>query len=59
MAQVTEHDSEEEREGDDGKAARVDLTVRCDTVRVHNRLEALGELVGKVVRGRLLLFLGR
>jgi len=54
MAQVTEHDSEEEREGDDGEEAWVDFLVGCNSVRINNALEALGELIGAVERRWLL-----
>jgi hypothetical protein len=52
MSNVAEHDRKQEREGDDGKEARVDLLVRRDAVRVHDRLEALRELVRPMERRR-------
>ena len=52
MANVAEHDSEQERERDDGKQTRVHLLVRRDTVGIHDGLEALGELVRTMERGR-------
>ena len=45
MPNVAEHDRKQEREGDDGKKARVDFLVCRDAVRVHDRLEALCEFV--------------
>ena len=52
MANVAEHDSEQERERDDGKQAGVHLLVGRDTVGIHNGLEALSELVHAVERRR-------
>lgn len=52
MANVTEHDGEQERERDDGEQAGVDLLVRADAVRIDDVLEALGELVRAVERRR-------
>jgi hypothetical protein len=51
VSNIAEHDRKQEREGDDGKEARVDLLVRRDAVRVHDRLEALRELVRPMERG--------
>ena len=55
VAHVAKHDGEEEGEGDDRVQARVRLLVRRDAVCVHDRLEALGELVRALVRRRRLL----
>ena len=52
VSNVTEHDREQEREGDHGKEARVDLLVRRDTVRIHDCLEALRKLVRSMERRR-------
>lgn len=46
MTNVTEHDSEEERERDDRKQPRIDFLVGCDPIAVHDGLEALRELIG-------------
>lgn len=54
MSDVSEHDGEEEGEGDDGEESRVDLLVRGDSVRVDNGLESSRELVRAVERGRVL-----
>ena len=54
VADVAEHDGEQERERDDSEQSRVDLLVRADAVRVDDRLEALGELVRAVERRRVL-----
>ncbi len=45
MTKVTEHDSKEEREGDDDGKSGVDLAVGGGSVRVDDDLEGLGELV--------------
>ena len=55
MAQITEHDSEQERERDDGVERWVDLLVGRDAVCIDHCLEALGELIRAVVRRRLLV----
>mmetsp|Transcript_3937 Transcript_3937/g.8463 ORF Transcript_3937/g.8463 Transcript_3937/m.8463 type:complete len:356 (+) Transcript_3937:1110-2177(+) len=55
MAKVAKHDSEQEGEGHDGEDSWVHLTVVGNAVRIHNGLEALGELVGPEVGGRLLV----
>ena len=52
VSNVAEHDREQERKGDDGKEAWVDLLVRSDAIRVHDRLEALRELVRPMERRR-------
>jgi hypothetical protein len=54
VSDVSEHDGEEEGEGDDGEESRVDLLVRGDSVRVDNGLESSRELVRAVERGRVL-----
>lgn len=54
VANISEHDREQEREGDDGKETRVDLLVRSDTVAVHDSLETFGELVRPLECGRSL-----
>lgn len=54
MSNITEHDGEEEREGDYCKQSRVDFLIRRDTITVHDSLETLRELVGAMEsRGRL------
>ena len=45
MTNITEHDSEQEREGDDSEQTRIDFLVRRDTVGIHDGLETLRELV--------------
>lgn len=52
VSEITEHDSEQEREGDDGRKTRVDFGVLGSAVGVNDGLEAKGELVGLVVGGR-------
>jgi hypothetical protein len=39
MSNVTKHDRKQEWEGDDDKKAGVDFLVRCEAIRVHDRLE--------------------
>ena len=51
MTNITEHDSEQEREGDDSEQTRIDFLIRRDTVGIHDGLEALGELVRTMERG--------
>lgn len=43
MSEISEHDGEEEREGDDGEESWVDLLVGSDSVGVDDGLESLGE----------------
>ena len=56
---VAEHDCEQERERDHRKQTGVDLLVRCNTIRIHDRLETFGEFVrsderrGRPVRPQL------
>ena len=52
MADVAEHDREEEREADDREDARVDLAVSRDAVRVDEGLEALRVLGRREGGGR-------
>lgn len=51
VTQITEHDGEQEGEGDAGKQSRVDFLVCSNTVRINDCLETLGEFVGPV-KGR-------
>src|SRR6478736_5586935 len=54
MAEITEHDSKQEREGDKNRNGRVDLLVRGGTISIDDGLETFGDLVGlKVSRRRL------
>lgn len=53
VANVTKHDSKEEREGDDGEETGVDFLVRGDAVRINDGLEAGCELVDAVKGGRV------
>lgn len=46
VTDITEHNTEEEREGNESKHSRVDLAVMCHTVRVDNFLVCVSELVG-------------
>ena len=46
MPRVTEHDGEEEGEGDDGEDGGIHLPVAGHPVGVDERLEGVGELVG-------------
>lgn len=55
MAKVTKHDGKQEREGDDGEGCRVGFSVLGHTIRIHNLLEGVGDLVGLMVRGRRLV----
>lgn len=52
---VSEHDSKEEGEGDDGPGGWVDFSVVGDSVGVDDVLESLGELVQLEVRRRVLV----
>lgn len=60
MPNITKHHGEQERERNDGKQTGVDFLVGCNTVSVHDGLEAFGELVGtreswwRFVRAQLL-----
>lgn len=54
MPDVSEHDGEEEGEGDDGEQSGVDLLVRANTVGVDDGLEAFGKLVRAVERRGIL-----
>lgn len=51
MTNITEHDSEEERERDHGKQPWVDFLVGCNSIAVHDGLEALRELIRSDERG--------
>ena len=55
MSEITEHDSEQERERDGGVERWIDLLVGRDAVRIDHCLEALSELIRAVVRRRLLV----
>ena len=55
MSHVTKHDRKQEWEGDDGEKTRVDLLVRRDTIRVHNRLESFCKFIGPLERRRSLV----
>ncbi len=55
MSNVTKHDRKQERKGDDSEKARVDLLVRRDAIRVHDRLESFCELIGPLERRRRLV----
>jgi hypothetical protein len=55
MSNITKHDREQEREGDDREQPRVDLLVLCDTVTVHDGLVPFRELVGSVKSRRRLM----
>lgn len=54
VTNVTEHDREQEGEGDDSKETGVDLLVGGNTVTVHDGLEAICKLVRAVECGWLL-----
>ena len=45
VADISEHDGEQERERDDSEQTGVHFLVGCHTVGIHNSLEAFGELV--------------
>jgi hypothetical protein len=49
VTNITKHDGEQEWEGDNGEETRVDLTVTCHSVGVHNVLESSRKLVRLVV----------
>lgn len=51
MPNVSEHNTEEEREGDARKESRVNLLVARDTVGVNDFLESPSEIVQLEVRG--------
>lgn len=51
VANISEHDCEEERERNDRKKSRVNLLVLADTVAIHDGLEGFGEFIGPVERG--------
>ena len=51
VTKITEHDGEQEREGDDGRQTRVDFGVLGSTICVNDGLETDGEFVGLVVGG--------
>ena len=53
MPKVSEHHGKQERECDNSIRRRIDFPVVRHTVRVDERLERLGELVGAVVGGRV------
>jgi hypothetical protein len=55
MSNVTKHDRKEEWEGDDGEKAGVNLFVRRDAIRVHDRLESFCEFIGPLERRRSLV----
>lgn len=55
MSNITKHDGEQEREGDDSEQTRVDLLIRSNPIRVHYGLEAFGELVGAMECRRCLV----
>lgn len=57
MTNVAEHDGEQEWKSDNGEKSWVNLLIRCDTIAVHDSLEALSELVGTMECGRCLLCL--
>ena len=52
VANVAEHHGEQERKRDDHERRRIDLAIARHTVRVHDVLEADGELVVLVIGGR-------
>lgn len=45
MAKITKHDCKEEWEGDDGEGGWVGLPVLGHTIRIHNLLERMRDLV--------------
>ena len=45
VTNIAEHDSEQEREGDDRKQTGVDFLVSGNTIGIHDGLEALRKLV--------------
>lgn len=55
MPNITEHDGEQEREGDHSEETGVDFLIGGDTVAVHDGLETFGKLIRPVVRGRRLV----
>lgn len=55
MPNVTEHNSEQERESDDSKETGVDFLVGRDTIAVHDTLETSREFVRSVEGWRLLI----
>lgn len=50
VSNITKHHREEEGESDHGEKTRVDFLICRDTIAVHDRLEAFGELVRAVER---------
>ena len=50
VADVPEHDCEQEWEGNDSEETRVDFLVRCDTITIHYSLETLGKLIRALER---------
>lgn len=48
MTQIAEHDTEQERERDDGVQCWVSFLIRCNSVSVNQVLEAASELVGAI-----------
>ena len=55
MAKVTKHDSKKERKGDNGEGCRVGFPVLSNTIRIHNLLKGVGDLVGLMIGGRRLI----
>jgi hypothetical protein len=55
MSNVAKHDCKQEREGDNGKKAGVDLLVRCNAIRVHDSLKAFREFIRPLERRRRLV----
>ena len=51
MTVITEHDSEQEREGYDGETSRVSFFIVSDTISVSNLLEGLLDFTGFEVGG--------
>ena len=54
MTNITKHDSEQEREGNDSEETWIDFLVGSNTVTIHDRLEAFGELIRAMEGWRLL-----
>ena len=55
MTEVTEHDGEQEREGDNCVKARIDFLILGSTIGVDDSLETFRKLVGLVVSWRRLI----
>ena len=50
MANIAEHNTEQEREGNDGKHCWINFFVHRNTIGIYDFLEDIGEIVGFNVR---------